>query len=239
MKNILHMISGPRNLSTAIMYAFDNRKDTLGVDEPFYAYYLKTNPNISHPGRNEIINSQSTNTQEVINQLWHNAEKNSYLFIKNMAHHLEGVNLSWMDKVKNIFLIRQPEKLINSFSKVIDKPTLKDIGLKDEFDLYQYLRSEGKTPLVLDSGDLLKDPKSILTKLCDALEIPFSNAMLSWSSGPRSIDGVWAPHWYANVHKSTGFTRQKTSNEKMKEKYQDLLDEALPYYLALYKEAIK
>lgn len=233
------MISGPRNLSTAVMYSFDNRKDTIGVDEPFYAHYLNSNPKVIHPGKNEILESQSIDANKVLQELISTAENSTYIFIKNMAHHLEGFNLDWMEEVQNIFLIRNPEKLINSFAKVIDNPTLKDIGLKDEFILYQHLISKGKKPIVVDSGDLLKDPKKILNKICTALEIPFANEMLRWKSGARKIDGVWAPYWYDNVHKSTGFSPQKTSVETMPQKHQTLLDEALPFYQSLYKEAIK
>ncbi len=233
------MISGPRNLSTAIMYSFNNRKDTLGIDEPFYAHYLATHPEINHPGREEIIKSQSTNAENVVCELFDKAKKKPFFFIKNMAHHLQGLNLDWLDQVQNIFLIRQPQKLINSFAKVIDNPTIKDIGLKDEYELYQHLTQKGENPIVVDSGDLLNDPEKILTKMCTALQIPFMHEMLSWKSGPRKIDGIWAPYWYSNVHKSTGFSRQKTSVEKMHKKYEPLLNEALPYYEVLYKEAIK
>lgn len=233
------MVSGPRNLSTAIMYSFDNRRDTLGVDEPFYAYYLHSNPHIKHPGRTEIINSQSTNPNEVINKLYTKAENYTYLFIKNMAHHLVDLKLDWMEEVKNIFLIRDPEKLINSFSKVIENPSIKDIGLKDEFELYHHLISKGKKPIVVDSGDLLKEPKRILHEVCDTLQIPFTDEMLNWDAGARLIDGIWAPYWYANVHKSSGFSPQKTSVETMPKKHQPLLEEALPFYQSLYKEAIK
>lgn len=233
------MISGPRNLSTAIMYAFDNRKDTLSVDEPFYAHYLSTHPKVKHPGRSDIINSQSTNASTVLEQVYTLAEDTPYLFIKNMAHHIEGFDLSWMHQMQNIFLIRNPERLINSFAKVIDNPTLKDIGLKKEYELYQHLKKQGKNSIVVDSGDLLNDPERILSKICDALQIKFTKEMLSWSAGSREIDGVWAPHWYGNVHKSTGFSPQKTSNEAMPKRYQSLLDEAMPYYQALYKQAIK
>lgn len=233
------MISGPRNLSTAIMYSFDNRKDTMGVDEPFYAHYLNSNPYVNHPGRKEIINSQSINPNEIIEDLYTKAESCTYLFVKDMAHHLVDINLDWMEEVKNIFLIRDPKKLINSFSKVIQNPSIKDIGLKDEFELYQYLKTKGKNPIVVDSGDLLNNPKGILNKICDALQIPFSDEMLNWNAGARLIDGIWAPYWYSNVHQSTGFSPQKTSVEMMSKKHKPLLDEALPFYQSLYKEAIK
>jgi len=233
------MISGPRNLSTAIMYSFNNRKDTLGVDEPFYAHYLKLNTDVIHPGRTDVLASQSTDANQVIEDLNRMADEIQILFIKNMAHHLSEVNKQWILELKNIFLIRHPKQLINSFTKVVDNPTIKDIGLKDEFEIYQYLKREGKKPIVVDSSDILKEPKRILTKLSEALDIKFMEEMLHWKAGPKEIDGVWAPYWYKNVHLSTGFSLQKSSSEILPKKHNELLKEALPYYNELYKEAIK
>ncbi len=233
------MVSGPRNMSTAIMYAFDNRNDTLGVDEPFYAYYLNRYTDVHHPGRKEILQSQPLDPNIVINQLEQQACEVDYLFIKNMAHHIEGFDLNWLHDAKHLFLIRDPKKLINSFARVIDNPTIKDIGIKDEYLLFNQLKAVGISPVILDSGDLLKDPRRIMINLCEAMEIDFLDNMLSWKAGPRDIDGIWAPYWYSNVHKTTGFQQQSTSQETMPSKYQPLLDEAMPYYQSLYDHAIK
>jgi len=239
MGKIIHMVSGPRNMSTAIMYAFDNRKDTLGVDEPFYSYYLNRYPDVHHPGRNDILQSQSTDANTVINQLHQSAQEVDYLFIKNMAHHIDGFDLNWLHDAKHVFLIRDPQKLINSFAKVMDNPTIKDIGIKDEYLLFQQLIGRGISPVVLDSGDLLSDPSRVMSQLCKALDIEFTEEMLSWKAGSREIDGVWASYWYDNVHKTTGFEQQQTSIESMPTKYRSLLIEALPYYQSLYEYAIK
>lgn len=239
MGKIIHMVSGPRNLSTAIMYAFDNRSDTLGVDEPFYAHYLDSYPTVEHPGRQDILLSQSRDAHEVIEKLHCLSKTEKYLFIKNMAHHIKDLDLQWLDDAQHLFLVRDPKKLINSFAKVIDHPTIKDIGIKDEYLLFQELRARGLSPLVLDSGDLLRDPRGVMIALCKALKIEFSEKMLSWNAGPREIDGVWAPYWYNNVHQTTGFKQQQSSTEDMPDRYQSLLEEAVPYYQSLYTHAIK
>ena len=48
------MWSGPRNISTAMMYSFGNRPDCVAWDEPFYAFSLVHHGN-DHPMRDEII----------------------------------------------------------------------------------------------------------------------------------------------------------------------------------------
>ena len=148
------------------------------------------------------------------------------LFVKNMAHHLVGFDLKWMEGVYNIFLIRDVKRLINSFAKVISNVSLNDIGIKREWQLYLDLVQNGSHPIVVDANEILKDPKKVLSQLCDHCQLFFDDAMLSWDKGPKAFDGVWASHWYSNVHQSVGFG----------EPYKDEID-VLPEYLSLYEEA--
>lgn len=236
----INLISGPRNISTALMYAFANREDTLVVDEPMYAYYLHKS-GVDHPGRQEILNALPTDLQEVLNQLIFREVKTPYYFIKGMAHHYYDLDLQFLLALDNVFLIRHPALLINSFSKVIQNPGMQDIGVRREFELFQYLQKQGKAPIVMDSGEVLKDPEKILTKLCNCLDIPFSARMLQWEKGPRKEDGVWAKFWYSAVHESTGFVRSSasTNNVNVPDPLQALLNDSMIYYNSLFKYAIK
>lgn len=237
MGNILHMISGPRNMSTAIMYAFDNRPDTVGIDEPFYAHYLFDHPEVDHPGRDEIIASMSRDPATIINMIQTKAT-DMHVFVKNMAHHIERFDYSFMYEIKNIFLIRDPLKLIRSFIKVMPDPTMQDIGIRQEYQLYQDLIEHGAHTIVVDADRLLSNPHKILEKLCLSLEIPYDTSMLSWNAGPRDIDGVWASYWYANVHQTSGFSPRITKDQPIDKKYDGLLSEARPYYRALLDDSI-
>lgn len=229
---IINLISGPRNLSTALMYAFSQRKDTRVIDEPFYAYYLR-NASIKtpHPDASKILNSLPQSKESVIRLI--NATTKQNIFIKGMAHHILETEPLFLLSWSNIILIRHPEKLLASFSKVIENPSIADIGIKKASEIFQFLKSHNKTPLVIDSDELLKNPKQYLEKICDLLSIPFSEAMLQWEKGGIPEDGVWAPHWYKNVHNSEGFKVQKTSTQKMPEGLQPVLKEALHYYQIL------
>lgn len=235
----IHLISGPRNISTALMYSFANRPDTKVVDEPFYAYYLKTHPEIDHPGKDETLKSQSTELDSIISEVVFKQYENQVFFIKNMAHHLDGIDWTFLNQLTNVFLIRNPQQLIASFAQVIPNPTMLDIGLELEKDIFDYLLENGTTPIVLDSNHILTDPKTVLGNLCKKIDIPFHESMLKWEAGPIGEDGVWAKYWYANVHKSTGFQKQKTSERPFPSHLGGLLEEAMMHYNYLSQHSIK
>lgn len=234
----IHLISGPRNISTALMYSFGNRKDCSIVDEPMYGVYLSKH-DVPHPGKEETLASLSQDMQKVKAEVIFGHYPTELVFLKNMAHHFIGVEHEFIHELNNVFLIRNPKQLIASFAQVIAEPTMQDIGLEKEYRLFQELATKGNsTPLVLDSGILLKDPQSILTELCNRLEIPFLESMLSWDSGPRPEDGVWAKYWYSNVHKTTGFSKQKTSERELPGHLEELYLHAKEFYDKLYEHAI-
>jgi len=234
---IIQLISGPRNLSTALMYSFSQRNDTNVVDEPYYGAYL-SKFHIDHLGKDEILNQMETNFDKITQTIveWN---QSPIYFVKNMAHHLLNRKVDFIEKFQNVFLIRNPYQLIASFAQVIPNPTMHDIGLKHEYDLHQSLVKNNYDPVVLDSEILLKNPKSILIGLCDHLGIQFDDAMLSWQKGGIKEDGCWAKYWYDNVHKSTSFTQQKTSSRSLPQRCKPLYDEAKYYYEELSKHTLK
>ena len=235
---IINLISGPRNVSTALMYSFAQRSDTVVIDEPFYGYYLKLT-RIIHPGRKRIMNSMTNDINEVTKALLGQNHGDQIIFVKNMAHHLVNIDNQFLKSVKNVFLIRNPEELLVSFSKVIKDPTLDDIGLKKSWELYNQLTEIGGKPVVIDSGELLKDPDLMLEKLCKSINISFNPSMLTWPAGARKEDGVWSDYWYHNVHKSTGFIKSDPKQVEVSQELQAVCDEARPYYNELFDISIK
>jgi hypothetical protein len=196
------MWSGPRTLSTATMRAWENRPDTVVVDEPLYAYYLAAT-GLDHPGRDAVVASQSTDWRTVVRELTRGELPAGVTisYQKHMTHHvLPEVDLAAFAGLRHAFLLRDPRQLLASYARVRAEPTPADLGIAQQLALFR--RFGGP---VVDSGDLLRDPEGVLRALCAALEVPFDTAMLSWPAGPRSSDGVWAPHWYAAVEASTGF----------------------------------
>ena len=201
--------SSPRNISTALMYSFAQRSDTKVVDEPFYAYYLThVNTKVDHPGKREIINSQSSNINEIVSKMEMFMEKD-VLFIKNMTHHLAKTNFNFSRNWFHIILTRSPQSAYISFKKVISNPTVLDLGYKEQYAIALKFQKKNIPFYILSSEELLNSPKKELENLCDYLKINFDNNMLSWDRGGIKEDGIWAKYWYENVHKSQGFKPNK------------------------------
>ena len=230
--------SGPRNISTALLYSFSQRSDTEVVDEPLYAHFLRVS-GAQHPMRDVCLAAQDQDGERVVREQILGPRSSPVVFFKQMAHHLVDLDLSFMRQTVNILLTRDPEQMLPSLQQRIGTPTLRDTGLARQCELLSMLRRWGQTPVVLESTDLLRNPRLNLTLLCDRLGLRFETAMLGWPAGPKRFDGVWAPHWYANVHRSTGFQPYQPKRTPFPEALRPLLEECRPYYAKLKDAAIQ
>jgi len=229
--------SCPRNVSTALMYAFAQREDTLVFDEPLYAHYLKVSGAI-HPGREKVLQALENDGDKVVNEIiLQKSEK--ILFHKLMTHFLIGIDTFFLSEVINIIFIRNPEEIISSYSKIIPNPSMYDIGIKQQYKLFFQLKRSGIIPIVLDSKYLLKNPELMLIKLCKSLDVSFDKKMLKWKKGPIKEDGVWAKYWYKNIHNSTGFLPYAKKEIKLTGSNARLAKECLPFYKFLTAKAIQ
>ncbi len=234
----INLWSGPRNVSTALMYSFAERPDTQVVDEPLYGHFLRVT-GTRHPGRDEILRTVNCDGNAVMKTLIDNPPANTdILFMKQMAHHLTDLDEHFLDETENIFLIRDPRQMIPSLTVQLPDARLVDTGLKIQWELFVQLRNKGRNPAIIDSRELLLNPPQILKGLCDHLGIDYSDRMLTWTAGPRDEDGVWAKHWYHAVHKSTGFASYVGKTE-FPSHLDELLAECSPWYEKLFSHAIQ
>ncbi len=230
------MWSGPRNISTAMMRAWENRPDTFVTDEPLYAHYLKET-GAPHPGAAEVIAAGETDWRKMVAFLTGPIpEGKSVWFQKQMSHHLlPHIELDWVEKLTNGFLIREPREMLTSLIAVTPRPKLHDTGLPQQVKLFEWLQARtGKTPPVVDARDVLENPRGLLTKLCAASGVEFTGAMLSWPPGPRKTDGVWARHWYASVEQTTGFGHYQPKAKPVPAAFRGLLEECETLYQKLH-----
>lgn len=226
--------SGPRNISTALMYSFAQRADTTVIDEPLYAHYLtSTKAREYHPGAGEVIADQENDGQKVIDQVIFGEYDTPVVFIKHMTHHLVDLDLGFLKDTINIILTRDPNDMLRSIVHQIPEPEMKDVGYAAHLELMEYLQALGQQPMVVDSKDVLMDPERKLRELCAYVDIPFDEGMLSWAAGARPEDGIWARHWYHNVHRSTGFQPYTPKTGPFPEHLKDLLAESERCYKKL------
>lgn len=231
------MWSGPRNISTAMMRAFENRADTQVVDEPFYAYYLHET-GIEHPMASEIINSQSIDGVAIASALSSQTVNTEVYYQKHMTHHmLRGIDMSWTGELQNCFLIRDPRYVVNSYAKKRDTITQDDIGIRRQYELFLEITEITSREIpVVDARRFLMDPETSLRRLCTGFNIEFSSKMLSWPEGRRDSDGVWASHWYEAVEHSTGFQAFEEPVIHLTAQQQRVADEADEYYQLLLEK---
>ncbi|MGV6810834.1 MAG: sulfotransferase-like domain-containing protein [Brevirhabdus sp.] len=228
------MWSGPRNLSTAMMYSFGARADCDVWDEPFYAAYLAAT-GLDHPMGSAIVAAGETDPSDVSLACSRRAPGGqAHFYQKHMTHHMiPGFDRGFMGDCVNIFLIRHPARVVASYAVKREGPTLDDLGFRQQVELYEHALALGQTPVVVDSFDIRKTPQKTLSMLCKAIGIPFDPAMLGWPAGGHERDGVWAAHWYGAVHKSTGFAGKEGPLPKLDSAYAKLVEQALPHYHAL------
>jgi len=233
--------SGPRNISTALMRSWGNRDDTFVCDEPLYGHYLlKTG--LPHPMAEEVIKSQESDWRKVAAWLTGPAPQGKSIFYqKQMSHHLlPEIGRDWLPKLTNCFLIRHPAEVLPSLDEKYAKPTLPDTGYPQQVEIFDFIAARsGQTPLVIDSKDVLLNPRGILSQFCEKLGVAFQESMLSWPPGFRDTDGVWARHWYNAVEKTTGFQPYQAKTKALPEHLKTLYTECLPFYEKLHAHRLR
>jgi hypothetical protein len=189
-----------------MMRAWENRPDSMVVDEPLYAHYLAVT-GLDHPGRDEVMKAGDPDWRRVVHRLLGAVPAGVDVFFqKHMAHHLtDDVDRGWIMKLTNVLLIRDPREVVSSYLRSRDRVTAADIGLPQQIRLYDELSAAGRAPLVIDTSDFLRAPATYLRALCSQIDVPFRDSMLAWPPGPRPSDGVWGRYWYSAVWRSTGF----------------------------------
>jgi hypothetical protein len=235
------MWSGPRNISSAMMRAWGNRPDTVVVDEPFYACYLKTTGK-KHPGAEEVIAAGETDWRNVISQLTGPIPNGKRIsFQKHMTHHfLPEMDRHWLSAVTNCFLIRDPREVITSYVKKREDAALEDLGFVQQMEIFDFICARTNTvPAVVDARDVLENPERTLRLLCDAVGVEFRESMLSWAPGVRETDGIWAKYWYSEVARSTSFRPYRKRDHDVPERLRKTYERCREYYEQLYQYRLR
>ena len=229
------MWSGPRNLSTAMMYSFAARGDCDIWDEPFYAPYLYET-GVDHPMRAKILEVHETDPKIVGKRCQRPLTLEKPVFyMKHMPHHMmDGFPMDWARDCVNVHLIRHPARVMASYQAKRAEMTMDDIGFDQQLRIYNALGG-----IVVDSDDIRENPPEMLQRLCQEIGIDYTERMLSWPAGGRPEDGVWAAHWYGAIHKSTGFAGPDGPFPPVRLKFEHLYQQAKRSYENLALDRIR
>jgi hypothetical protein len=233
------MWSGPRNLSSAMMRSFGNRADCFVWDEPFYGAYLAMT-GLDHPMRAEILAACDHDWRQVRTECLTRIRAGKSLFYqKHMTHHmLPPIDRSWLDQVTNCFLIRHPARVVASYVAKREEPEVAELGFAEQAVLYEQAARRGR-PVVVDADDILADPGRMIPALCEALDLGFDPAMLSWPAGRHPDDGIWAAHWYGALERSRSFGPPPGPLPELGGRAAELAAACLDDYLRLRPLALK
>ena len=232
------MWSGPRNISTAMMRAWENRSDCHVVDEPFYAHFLQ-HTGIDHPMASRIIEHHDPDLDNAL-KLVATVPRQGVFYQKHISTHmLDHIPLDWMSEVSNIFLIRDPRFMVASYANKREEINVDDFGYAPLSMLFEKACELGnEVPMVIDSRRFLQNPDAHLRHVCKTLGIEFEQGMLNWPAGERGSDGVWHEHWYDSVKASTGFGAPRTELPALNATQQAVADECMPHYELLSQHAL-
>ena|SRR3990167_6852814 len=240
-KNVKIMWSPSRGLSTATMYSFSQRKDTKVLDEPFHGWFFKTHPGLKRRLFDEVIAAMDCDIDSVIENLEKEGDSGKVILAKHIGNQTEGLDLEKLKQFEHFILIRHPAQVAISFDKtVMQNPEPWDLSFPFLDGILSKLIEWGRKPIVINAEDILQNPPEALEKLCNALEIPYDDAMLTWSSGARPEDGLWGSYCYSNIHNSSGFVqRDKVTELKVPPHLEKVVDECLPIYNKINAFAIQ
>lgn len=235
---VIHAWSGPRSLSTSLMYSFAQRDDTEVVDEPLYAHFLSVS-GAQRPYREELLTKMESDGNKVFQDVIMGPSTKRYRYCKHIAkQRTNQLTNQILETGKHLILIRNPLHSLPSFDNVIPASS-DELDLAQLVSIYSELKCKGHSPAIIDADDLRKDPEGVLQSLCLSLGIPFQTSMLRWDAGGRKEDGLWAPWWYKAVHNSTGFGSPPLYPKKaFPIQLYDALEECQPFYRMLKRHAL-
>lgn len=158
-----------------------------------------------------------------------------------MTHHLlPHIERDWLGALTHVFLIRDPRAVLLSYAKTRPQVSAADIGVLQQLEIYSAVEAlQGSSPLVIDAEEFLQAPEAQLRALCASVGIGFTPRMLSWPSGPRASDGVWAPYWYEAVLRSTGFEPYRPRSGTVPAEQQGILEAVMPAFEELHARRLR
>ena len=236
MHKIVALWAVPRSTSTAFEWMMRQRGDLTCLHEPFgEAWYQGEAPLWPRLGDDSVKTPGLT-----LESVWESMmalAKNGPVFTKDFPLYIDHM---WNDEMLSCFthsfLIRNPAMTITSMYDKWPDFHEKEVGFAEQRQLFDLIfEKTGKAPAVIDSDDLLADPAKIVKKWCEAVEIDFIEAALSWEPGARDEVSWWdGGSFHANLRNSDGLKPQPRKQyvpiDQTPERVQEVYHKVLPHY---------
>ncbi|UJR36903.1 hypothetical protein I4U23_029616 [Adineta vaga] len=239
---IIYLLSAPGDFASALMYAFNQRSDTLVMDEPFYGIWLKNNGKKQAFYDEVMLRMECDDANKIHDEIENSEKIKGNIFVKNTMNTVPHMNEHRLLKYHPILLIHDPAETIVSHGIIEPALTTRDLFLEDQVRMYDWLKEKIKEdPIVINSNELKIDGAAILQKVCKILNLSYTDEMLSWPSGPKSIDGFWTQFSNNKVHASTGFQSLSSiqiTREDLPKNMITIYNAVLPHYEKLLSHCI-
>ncbi|MEO1160479.1 MAG: sulfotransferase family protein [Pseudomonadota bacterium] len=240
MHKIVALWAVPRSTSTAFEWMMRQRGDLDCLHEPFgEAWYQGEEPLWPR-----FTPDQKTTPGLTLESVWADicarAAKGP-VFIKDFPHYINHLwDEAFLSNFTHSFLIRDPAKTISSMYDKWPDFDAAEVGFPEQRALFDLLTAlNGKSPVVIDSDDLLADPHSMTKAYCEAVGIDFIEKALTWEPGADTGDYSWwdGGSFHANLKNSTGLEPQErkyVSIENAAPRVQQVHRRMKPHYDRLY-----
>jgi hypothetical protein len=230
----------PRSMATALLRAWQNRSDTVVWDEPLLPAY------VNHYGydlgftREDLQGTElETDYHTLVAQLTGPLPPGKTVsYQKHQPHNLavEIIGRQWLQALENCFLIRRPREMLLSLQQLAPGFTLEQTGWPQLGQLFEHCReTNARIPPVIDARDLQDAPRHTLTLLCEAVGVPFCEAMLQWPAQDVQALPENERIWYAAAWRATGFEPYRPTALELPASLQALCEECEVVYQRLYR----
>ena len=251
MNNIYVLWATPRSTSTAFEWMMRMRGDMACFHEPFgEAWYMGDEARAPRLTK-DSPRKPGLNFNTVLGKLLSAAERHP-VFSKDMPQFTQHLwSTEFLGLFNHSFLIRDPAKVLSSLQRSYDKSgdhegfTATEIGFEQQRLLFDLLAEHsGRPPVVIDSDDLLENPKHMVKLYCHAMGFDYIEDALSWKPGDRS-DVLWYDSddsiWHETLRNSDGLKpqpRKSINLEELPQKMIDQYDTFLPHYQYLHQHRL-
>ena len=244
MHKILALWATPRSTSTAFEWMMRMRGDMICFHEPFGEPWYQGEEPLWPRLKSDSIRTPGLTFDSVWTKLKLAAEQGP-VFTKDFPHYIEHLwTNEFLSHYKHSFLIRDPAKVVTSMFEHWPDFVLKETGFAEQRQLFDRLSDhKGSAPPVIDSDDLLENPKGIVQAYCGAVDIQFIPQALSWKPGTRDeVSWYDGGSWHGNLRDSDGLKPQPRHYIDITEapdRVQEIYEIVLPHYQHLHAHRLE